>query len=200
MIWMYVSPFTAVSLASVCTSLYSWSLGLQFLMLGYKELKKWETPQTTFEYRSQFSLFAILAAPLIFSADIRGTQNGTYVGHNGVHHSTYNGWTRELQTILLNKDVIAVSQDPLGKQGRLYQTRHAGHGNCTVELYARQLFGDALAVAALNRCDIYVPPFDVRFAEVGLPSQKAVVSVHNLWLGKTAPHDTAMFRLAVHPV
>jgi hypothetical protein len=43
------------------------------------------------EYRSQMSLFAVLAAPLIFSADIRGTQNGTYVGHNGVHHSTFNG-------------------------------------------------------------------------------------------------------------
>ena len=25
------------------------------------------------------------AAPMIFSADIRGTQNGTFVGHNGVH-------------------------------------------------------------------------------------------------------------------
>jgi hypothetical protein len=81
---------------------------LDFLMVGWKELKEWETPQTLAEYRSQFSLFAILAAPLIFSADIRGTQNGTFIGHNGVHHSTFNGWTPELATILLNKAVIAV--------------------------------------------------------------------------------------------
>ena len=52
------------------------------------------------------SLFALLASPLLFSADIRGTQNGTFVGHNGVHHSTFNGWTDELETILLNPEVI----------------------------------------------------------------------------------------------
>ena len=43
---------------------------------------------------------------MIFSADIRGTQNGTFIGHNGKHHSTYNGWTAELDAILLNEEVI----------------------------------------------------------------------------------------------
>ena len=37
---------------------------LDFLMVGYKELKDWEDPQTLEEYRSQYSLFAILAAPV----------------------------------------------------------------------------------------------------------------------------------------
>ena len=46
------------------------------------------------------------------SADIRGTQNGTYVGHNGVHHSTFNGWTDELETILLNPEVIGEFSPP----------------------------------------------------------------------------------------
>ena len=36
-----------------------------------------------------------------------------------VGHDSYNGWTDDLATILLNKEVIAVSQDALGKQGKL---------------------------------------------------------------------------------
>ena len=54
----------------------------------------------------------VLASPLLFSADIRGTQNGTFVGHNGVHHSTFNGWTDELETILLNPEVIGELSRP----------------------------------------------------------------------------------------
>ena len=85
---------------------------MDMLMVGYKQLKEWENPQTLQEYRSQMSLFAVLASPLLFSADIRGTQNGTYVGHNGVHHSTFNGWTDELETILLNPEVIGEFSPP----------------------------------------------------------------------------------------
>ena len=126
---------------------------LDFLMVGYKELKRWEVPQTLEEYRSQYSLFAILAAPLIFSADIRGTQNGTYVGHTGVHHSTDNGWTVELEAILLNRAVIAVSQDALGRQGRLTKNRNvtAAANTTWLQIYARELSGERLAVAVLNR-------------------------------------------------
>jgi hypothetical protein len=186
---------------------------LDFLMVGYKELKDWEDRQTLAEYRSQYSLFAILAAPIIFSADIRGTQNGTYVGHNGVHHSMYNGWTTELETILLNKEVIQVSQDELGKQGSLSTTLHLNPGNCTVELYTRQLSNGALAVAVLNRGDFNVSEVSVKFADVGVPKGKVAKSVRDLWLGaalvasadgflveKLASHDTAMFRLEFEAV
>ncbi len=58
----------------------------------------------------RYSLFALLAAPLIFSADIRG---------NGSDPAAKNNWTPELNAILLNRDIIAVSQDPLGVQGAL---------------------------------------------------------------------------------
>ena len=47
---------------------------MDMLMVGYKELKAWEKPQTLQEYRSQCTLFAILASPMLFSADIRGTE------------------------------------------------------------------------------------------------------------------------------
>ena len=193
-----------------------YSNDLDFFLVGYKELQDWEVPQSLAEYRSQYSLFATLAAPMIFSADIRGTQNGTFIGHNGVHHSTYNGWTAELQTILLNKEVIAVSQDALGKQGRLVHTLQQNPGNITVKIYVRQLSGDALAVAVLNRGDANVTVISVEFEDIGVPARKSAASVRDLWAGaaigesqagrclrpkscfevpRLATHDTAMFRL-----
>src|SRR5262245_50724921 len=53
---------------------------------------------TVSEYRAHFSLWAILAAPLIAGNDLRNMQT-------------------EIQEILMNREVIAVDQDPLGIQG-----------------------------------------------------------------------------------
>jgi len=50
--------------------------------------------------RTQMALWAILAAPLIMSNDLRSIKP-------------------EMKAILLNKNVIAINQDPLGMQGRL---------------------------------------------------------------------------------
>ncbi|MGO4779760.1 glycoside hydrolase family 27 protein, partial [Lysobacter sp. 2RAB21] len=54
---------------------------------------------TTDEYRSQFSLWALMAAPLLAGNDIASMDKAT-------------------GEILLNREVIAVDQDPLGVQGR----------------------------------------------------------------------------------
>jgi alpha-galactosidase len=54
---------------------------------------------TPTEYRSHFSLWAIMAAPLLIGADLRKVNNENF-------------------TTLLNKDVIAVDQDALGIQGK----------------------------------------------------------------------------------
>ena len=52
--------------------------------------------------KAQMAIWAILAAPLIMSNDLRNIRD-------------------EYKQILLNKDVIAVNQDPLGIQGeRMY--------------------------------------------------------------------------------
>jgi alpha-galactosidase len=53
---------------------------------------------TDTEYRSQFSLWAVMAAPLLIGSDLRSA-------------------TAETLTILRNRDVIAVDQDTLGLQG-----------------------------------------------------------------------------------
>ena len=54
---------------------------------------------TTAEYRAHFSLWAILAAPLIAGNDLRDMKP-------------------EIREILTHKEVIAVDQDPAGSQGR----------------------------------------------------------------------------------
>ncbi len=63
---------------------------------------------TDTEYRTHFSLWAILAAPLIAGNDLRNMRP-------------------EIHDILTNKEVIAVDQDPLGREGRARrQERRAG--------------------------------------------------------------------------
>jgi alpha-galactosidase len=54
---------------------------------------------STEEYRTQMSLWCIMAAPLIIADDLRR-------------------WSADTRSILLNKELIAVNQDPRGVQGR----------------------------------------------------------------------------------
>lgn len=78
------------------------------------------------EYRTHFSLWAILAAPLIAGNDLRNM-------------------SAETKDILLNREVIAVNQDKLGKQGR-----RASQDN-NVEIWTRTLENGDSAVALFNR-------------------------------------------------
>jgi alpha-galactosidase len=81
---------------------------------------------STTEYRSQFSLWALLAAPLIAANDIR----------------TMNAETLE---ILTNREVIAINQDKLGQQAK--QVFKDG----SLEIWAKELDYGAVAIGLLNR-------------------------------------------------
>ncbi|EFA81837.1 putative alpha-N-acetylgalactosaminidase [Heterostelium album PN500] len=82
--------------------------------------------QTTTEYTSFFSLWSIIAAPLIAGNDLRFMSQDTI-------------------DILTNSEVIQVDQDPLGIQGtRIFQQ----NGN---EIWSRQLVGGNTAVVLFNR-------------------------------------------------
>jgi alpha-galactosidase len=81
---------------------------------------------TTTEYRSHFSLWALLAAPLIAGNDLRDM-------------------TPEIRDILTDKEVIAVNQDPLGRQGRRVWK------NGDLEVWSKPLAGGARAVILFNR-------------------------------------------------
>ena len=86
---------------------------------------------TTNEYRTHMSLWAIFAAPLLAGNDVRNMSADT-------------------RSILLNKDVIAIDQDPLGRQGQLVLKRSE------VDYWKRSLSGNGVAIAAVNRADAAV--------------------------------------------
>jgi alpha-galactosidase len=83
---------------------------------------------TADEYRTHMSLWALLAAPLLAGNDVRKA-------------------SRETIAILTQPEVVAIDQDPLGRQG----TRVAVAG--TSEVWAKPLSGGRWAVGLFNRAD-----------------------------------------------
>jgi alpha-galactosidase len=135
---------------------------------------------TPTEYRSHFSLWAMMAAPLIAGNDIAHMDDAT-------------------RAILLNKDVIAVDQDRLGVQGH----RVAKDG--TSEVWMKPLAGGAVAVLLFNRGE-QPATIRARHEQVGLAAN-GHIKVRDLWAHKDVrsggdvleatvePHGVAMFRV-----
>jgi alpha-galactosidase len=135
---------------------------------------------TTTEYESHFSLWAMLAAPLIAGNDLSKMDADTL-------------------RILTNKDVIAVDQDPLGKQG----SRKQKEGD--LEIWVRPLQGGEFAAVLFNRGKT---PTDMKLKwdRLGLPedrkadvkdlwSKKVTKGVSGSYAGKVAPHGVIMVRV-----
>jgi alpha-galactosidase len=104
------------------------------------------------EYLTHMSLWAILAAPLLAGNDLSQMSPQT-------------------KSILLNKDVIAINQDPLGKQG----DRVSAEG--PFEVWSKPLQNGDIAVGLFNR------GHDAE--EMSLPLEKLGLTpsckVHNIW-------------------
>ncbi len=132
------------------------------------------------EDRSHFSMWAMLAAPLLAGNDLPNMKP-------------------EIKEILLNKDVIAIDQDKLGKQVR----RVYSEGE--VDVWVRDLAGGAKAIAVLNAgSDRYsTHPFHLSLAKLGL---KGPLKGRDLWAGtdvtltdnmplEIASHDILLVRI-----
>ncbi|WP_116092099.1 glycoside hydrolase family 27 protein [Sphingomonas crusticola] len=129
------------------------------------------------EYRSHFSLWAMMAAPLIAGNDVANMD-------------------AETRAILLNHDVIGVDQDPLGVQGR----RVWKDGD--QEAWVKPLSGGRRAVLFFNR-GAKAAPTQVAWEALGYPPALKA-QVRDLWahrplaasagrLGATVqPHDVVM--------
>ncbi len=140
---------------------------------------------TTTEYESHFSLWAMLAAPLIAGNDLSAMNADTL-------------------RILANRDVIAVDQDALGQQAR----RLWKEGD--LEIWARPLKGGDLAVVLFNRGQSPAA-MKVTWEQLNLPA-RIKVEVTDLWSKKrirnvgdgygdiVAPHGVLMLRLAARPL
>lgn len=109
---------------------------------------------TTTQYRSHFSLWAIMAAPLIAGNDIANMDTAT-------------------REILLNREVIAVNQDVLGVQGR----RISRDGNR--EVWVKPLSGGGRAVILFNRGE-NPETISVGWEELGYPAALRA-SIRDLW-------------------
>jgi alpha-galactosidase len=110
---------------------------------------------TDTEGRTHFSIWAILAAPLIAGNDLRSMSAAT-------------------KATLTNSEVIAVDQDPMGVQGRLV----ASPGT-NLQVWSKALSGpNTRAVALLNRGS-GTASIAVQWAALGLPAGSA--TVRDLW-------------------
>jgi len=135
---------------------------------------------TTTEYESHFSLWAMLAAPLIAGNDLASMSADT-------------------QRILTNADVIAVDQDPLGVQAR----RLWKQGD--LEIWARPMKGGDQAVVLFNRgaapagmavdWDLLNLPAGLRADVKDLWSKKVTKRVHGSYGATVAAHGVVMVRI-----
>ena len=109
---------------------------------------------TDTEYRAHFSMWCLLAAPLMSGNDIR----------------TMTPATKE---ILMNKELIAVDQDALGVEG------HKVHADGEAEVWARPLADGSRAVALLNR-GASAATIRVAWTDLGYPEHLSA-GVRDLW-------------------
>lgn len=109
---------------------------------------------TDSEAKAHFSLWAILAAPLMAGNDIRSM-------------------SPVIREILTNHEVLAVNQDPLGRQGR----RVSSQGD--VEAWARELYDGSRAVVLFNRGDSDAD-MGISWPEIGYPA-RLTASIRDLW-------------------
>lgn len=138
---------------------------------------KWNDPDilevgnggmTPDEERTHFSLWAILAAPLIAGNDL-------------------SSMTQVTRSILMNKEVIAVDQDPLGAEGdRVY-------ADGPLEVWKKPLHDGSIAVAMFNRTSAPAS-MTLRFARIGWnqPAQ-----IRDLWLHKNVEASDTSYTATV---
>lgn len=125
---------------------------------------------TLVEQRSQFSLWAIMNAPLFISMDLRHMDDAA-------------------KSILLNRDIIAINQDPLGVPGQLIRN----DGN--IQIFAKPL-AEGEAIALFNRSDA---PAEIRLNPTELGLDPTGFDIRDLWTGQPHPLTDGIITATVEP-
>ncbi|XXY51844.1 NPCBM/NEW2 domain-containing protein [Sorangium sp. So ce269] len=135
------------------------------------------------EYRTHMGMWAMMAAPLIIGTDLRTA-------------------TEETLAILSNKDIIAIDQDPLGKQATIVAEQDG------LMVLARPLSDGTQAIALYNSTDslamISVPATDAGLDDAG------AYRLDDVWTGKSThskeviaagvpAHGTLVYRISPTP-
>ncbi|HET7535784.1 MAG TPA: glycoside hydrolase family 27 protein, partial [Candidatus Didemnitutus sp.] len=135
------------------------------------------------ESRAHFSLWCILAAPLMAGMDVRHM-------------------TPEITAVVTDKEVIAIDQDAAGKQGFRVMSEPAKK----LEVWAKELSNGDWAVCALNTGDT-AADLTVEWSRMGWFLQEKLFTLRDVWakksVGDTAKpytarvdsHDVLLFRL-----
>ena len=134
------------------------------------------------EDRAHFSMWAMIAAPLIAGNDIRNMK-------------------KETAEILMNKEVIAVNQDSLGVQGFKYAAKDS------FETWLKPLKGGDWAVAFLNRNS---KPQQLDFnwqnevindaiSKATLDAKQTIYGLRNLWTKKVEGDTKQSYKAIVPP-
>ncbi|MFT4198366.1 MAG: glycoside hydrolase family 27 protein [Pseudoxanthomonas sp.] len=124
------------------------------------------------EYRTHMSLWALSAAPLLLGNDLRAMSAQT------------------LRT-LLDREVIAIDQDPLGRQGRAVRKDGA------IEVWARPLADGSVALGLFNR-DERAREVAFSAADAGLAATPA--RIRDVWARRELPASTRRATVPAHGV
>jgi alpha-galactosidase len=127
------------------------------------------------ENRTHFSMWAMLAAPLLAGNDLPNMKP-------------------EIKDILTNKDVIAIDQDKLGKAA------HRIYSEGEVDVWERDLAGGAKAIAVVNAgSDRYsTHPFHLSLSKLGLHGTQ---NGKDLWTAKDIQlTDNMPIEIASHDI
>ena len=131
---------------------------------------------TQTEYQTQMSMWCMMASPLAMTNDLRKVSDDD-------------------RRILLNLEIIAINQDPLGKGAE----RKVMNEN--YQIFVRPLANDTHAVALLNTCDKPLT-LTAELNELGMPGKytirdvwqhKDIAHKTSKWKGRVMPHETRVF-------
>ncbi|XP_052277678.1 alpha-galactosidase A-like isoform X2 [Dreissena polymorpha] len=127
--------------------------------------------------RAHFGMWCMMASPMFMSNDVRHIRKSS-------------------QQLLLNKNLIAINQDPLGIQA--YRLSKSSNG---METWIKPMSGSRYAIAALLSNDYGSPVwFTSTLADLGLNATagyRITEAFENQFMGKYLPSDT--LRLLVNP-
>ena len=125
---------------------------------------------TLTESQAHFSLWCLLAAPLMAGNDLRTM-------------------SPDIKNILTNQEVIAVNQDSLGRQGR--KVRDEGD----LEVWSKEMKDGSRAVVLFNRSKSD-SPVSVTWTEIGYPAHLKA-KVRDLWQKKDLGKFTGSYNAQV---
>ncbi len=131
------------------------------------------------QYRTHFSIWAMMGSPLMIGSDIRKMDEETR-------------WT------LMNREVLAIDQDPALRQPYRLEMQEAP-GTEDLLVYARHLDGGDIAVGFFNMGG-EKRQTGLNMDQLGLPvSTGRTAAFHELWTGGTVRPENGTLRLELEP-